>query len=215
MILSKIIEVIYYLLLLFLAIRSIISIRYNGFIAKNFLNVYIIITAGLELYSYVLLISKQSPKGILYNFYCLLSILLFYFFYRIYFKRIYLKLFNLIFFSVLFFYLCCTNFYKSDFDVSIGILISLYYIGVSLLWFYYKINSFDEYEITSDPYFWISTGLLMWSCFFLFRVIPMFYFAKVDNEFLEFLHLGQNIINICMYSMFYLALIKYERKLHR
>lgn len=67
--------------------------------------------------------------------------------------------------------------------------------------------------MNSDPIFWISTALLMWSCFFLFRVTPMFYFAKEDNEFLQFLRVGQNIINIGMYIMFYVALMKYEKKL--
>lgn len=79
------------------------------------------------------------------------------------------------------------------------------------MWFYQKISFFDEHKIIDDPGFWISAALLMWSCFFLFRVTPMFYFAKKDNEFLEFLKIGQNIINIGMYSMFYISLLKYEK----
>ncbi len=51
----------------------------------------------------------------------------------------------------------------------------------------------------------------MWSCFFVFRVTPMFYFAKEDKEFLDFLRDGQNIINIIMYAMFYISLLKYEK----
>ena len=38
----------------------------------------------------------------------------------------------------------------------------------------------------------------------------MFYFAKEDEEFLNFLRDGQNIINMIMYAMFYISLLKYE-----
>jgi hypothetical protein len=72
---------------------------------------------------------------------------------------------------------------------------------------------FDENKITDDPAFWISTALLMWSCFFIFRVTPMFFFAENDYEFLQFLKAGQNVINIFMYAMFYFSLMKYEKKL--
>lgn len=211
---SLIIEVIYYMLLLFLAIKSIASIRQENFIARCFLKIYIIFTALLELCSYALLITHpEISTGIFYNFYCLFNIVIFYFFYRIYFHQRNLKIFTLIFFSTLLFYFCSTKFYKSDFDVSVGITISLYYISASLLWFYQKVKAFDEYKITDDPVFLISTALLMWSCFFIFRVTPMFLFDETDKGFSQFLRTFQYAINILMYSMFYISMIKFERKL--
>ncbi|MCS3530971.1 signal transduction histidine kinase [Chryseobacterium sp. JUb7] len=211
---SAVIEAIYYSLLLFLAIKSIVLIFQNGFVARNFLSVYIICTASLELYSYTLSIfNGGSADGVLYNFYSLLSILLFYVLYLNSFKEKNIKVLRVIFFGIVIFYFCFTDFYKSDFDISIGILISLYYISVSLLWFSHKIRSFDEYKITDDPYFWISTGLLLWSCFFIFRVVPMFFLDVHDKEFLYLLRTFQNVINILMYLMLFISMMKYERQL--
>lgn len=107
--------------------------------------------------------------------------------------------------------LIITNFSGEEFDNKIGITITLFYITISLLWFYHKILFFDQRKITDDPAFWVSTALLMWSCFFIFRVTPMFYFAKEDEEFLEFLKIGQNFINIGMYVMFYISLKQYKK----
>lgn len=210
----KIIEIIYYLILLFLAIKSILLIVKYGFIARNFLSIYIVFTAALELYSYVkLLIDENSSTGMIYNFYCIFSIFLFYIYFIKIFQKVQKFIFQFIFASIIIYYFLLTKFYLSQFDISIGILISLYYISISLLWFYQKIITFDESKITDDPVFWVSTALLLWSCFFIFRVTPMFFLDAHDKAFLEFLRTTQNIVNILMYLMFYISLIKYERKL--
>ncbi|WP_143736260.1 hypothetical protein [Moheibacter sediminis] len=97
------------------------------------------------------------------------------------------------------------------FDYRIVIAATLFSILNTLLWFYQKINSNDTQKITEDPSFWISTGLLLWSVFSIFRIVPMFLLSNIDEEFHEFLRMVMYIVNIIMYGMFYIALLKYEK----
>ena len=103
-----------------------------------------------------------------------------------------------------------TKFLEEDFDSKLGIIGALFFIINSLFWFYQKLNSFDSEKIIEDPHFWVSSGLLPWSVFFIFRVVPMYLFNDIDKGFLHVLKIVLNIINIIMYSMFYIALRKFE-----
>ncbi len=210
-----IIGIIYKIVLLFPLIKSFILVRKYSFFAQNYIFIYLLITVVNEWISFTRnLINPDVKVGLQYNFYFIFCIIFFYFLY----SKIFTNCLNKIGLVVIVFSLgyifLLTNFLDSEFDKNIGIIITIYYITYSLMWFYQKISFFDEHKITDDPFFWISVALLMWSCFFIFRVTPMFFFAKHDNEFLQFLKIGQNIINIGMYIMFYISLIKYEKKLN-
>ncbi|UFH31000.1 hypothetical protein LNP04_13555 [Chryseobacterium sp. C-71] len=210
-----IIGIIYKIILLLVAIKSYILSRRYSLSAQNYLLIYLAVSFLTDTVSFLLyIIYPESKIGLLYNLYDIFSIIYFYF----YFSKILINnLKKISFFTtiiVLIHILFFSNFLDLDFDKNIGIALLSFFIVNSILWFYQKISFFDEYKITEDPTFWISTALLMWSCFFLFRVAPMFYFAKEDKEFLQFLREGQNIINIGMYIMFYISLIKYEKNLN-
>lgn len=208
------IGIVYKILLLFPLIKSFILGRRYSFSTQNNLFIYLLVTSVNEWVSFVRnLINSNVKVGLQYNLYFIFCIFFFSFFFFKLFAGIMKKILILVTIFSLVYILAFTNYLSEDFDKKIGIIITLFYIVISLLWFYHKISFFDKYKINSDPIFWISTALLMWSCFFLFRVTPMFYFAKEDNEFLQFLRVGQNIINIGMYIMFYVALMKYEKKL--
>lgn len=86
------------------------------------------------------------------------------------------------------------------------------YITLSFLWFFQKINNVDTKNIIDDPNFWISSGLLLWSTFFIFRVVPMYLFDKLDKDFLNSVITIFNFINCVMYFMFYISLVKFERQ---
>lgn len=206
-----IIGILYKVLLLFTLINSLPLSRKYIFSAQNCLVIYLLMTTLNEWISFIRnLINPTTKVGLQYNLYFILCIFIFFFFYK---KVLKTKLKNIliIIFSLLIFYtFFLTHFTNEDFDKKIGIAISFFYIIISLLWFYQKISFFDENKITDDPVFWISTAILMWSCFFIFRVIPMFYFAKEDEDFLDFLKIGQNVINIVMYIMFYVSIKKYK-----
>lgn len=211
-----IIGIIYKIVLLLILIKSFILGRKFSFSTQNCLFIYLLITAANEWISFIRnLINPDVKVGLQYNFYFIFCIIFFYFFYSKIFTNDLKKIsLTIITFSLAYIFFL-TNFLAEEFDKKIGITITIFYITNSLLWFYHKISFFDEHEITDDPAFWISVALLMWSCFFIFRVTPMFFFAKHDNEFLQFLKIGQNVINIGMYIMFYISLIKYKKKLIR
>lgn len=208
-----IIGIIYKLVLLLPLIKSFFLGRRYSFSIQNYLFIYLLITSINEWVSFGRNLTDPNVKvGLQYNLYFIFCVLYFFFFFFKAFLGIIKDALIIITAFSMGYILILTNFLGEDFDKKIGIIITLFYIINSLLWFYHKISFFDKYKITNDPIFWICTALLMWSCFFLFRVTPMFYFAKEDNEFLQFLKIGQNIINIGMYVMFYIALIKYEKK---
>ncbi|KUJ57975.1 hypothetical protein AR686_04300 [Chryseobacterium aquaticum subsp. greenlandense] len=207
-----IIGIIYKFFLLLVTIKSYNLSRKLTFSTQNYLLIYLSVSLFIEVISFSLyVISPNSKNGLLYNLYNIFSISFFYLYFSKILKYNFKKLSFLITIISTLYILFFTSFLSIDFDKNIGITLLLFYLANSLLWFYQKISFFDDHKITDDPTFWISTGLLMWSCFFLFRVTPMFYFAKEDKEFLEFLKVGQNIINIFMYIMFYISLKKYEK----
>lgn len=209
------IGIIYKIILLVPLVKSFYLGRRSSFSAQNYIFIYLLLTLVNEWSSFIRnQLNPDVKVGIQYHLYFIFCILFFHFFYSYRFKYLFKKIstgVTILSLSYIFFF---TNFLENDFDKKIGIAITLFYIIVSMLWFCQKITFFDEYRITDDPTFWISTALLMWSCFFIFRVTPMFFFAKNDNEFLQFLKVGQNIINIIMYSMFYISLIKYEKQVN-
>lgn len=208
------IGILYKIVLVLILIKSFNSGRKYFFSTQNYLFVYLVITSINEWVSFTRnLINSNVKVGLQYNLYFIFCILFFLFFFSKIFFGIIRNVSIIVALFSLGYILILTNFLGHDFDKKIGIVITLFYIVNSLLWFYYKISFFDKYNITNDPTFWICTALLMWSCFFLFRVTPMFYFAKEDNEFLQFLRIGQNVINIIMYLFFYIALVKYEKRL--
>ncbi|WP_142725344.1 hypothetical protein [Chryseobacterium sp. ON_d1] len=209
------IGIIYKIVLLFPLIKSFNLGRKSSFSAQNYIFIYLLLTFINEWFSFIRdQLNPDVKVGFQYHLYFIFCIVFFHFFYSFRFKyslKQISTLVTLLSFSYILFF---TNFLGRDFDKKVGITVTLFYIIISLLWYYQKISFFDKYKITDDPAFWISTALLMWSCFFIFRVTPMFFFAKNDNEFLQFLKIGQNIINIIMYSMFYLSLIKYEKQIN-
>ncbi|ROH95671.1 hypothetical protein BCF50_3088 [Chryseobacterium daecheongense] len=211
-----IIGIIYKVILFFPLIKSFILSRKRIFSAQNYIFIYLLVTTINEWVSFTRNVINPDVKvGLQYNFYFIFCIIFFYFFYSKIFTAKLNIISSVVTISTLIYIIFSTDLFKQEFDKRIGIVITLFYIVNCLLWFYQKITLFDKNKITDDPVFWISTALLMWSCFFIFRVTPMFFFAKSDNEFLQFLKTGQNIINIIMYSMFYISLTKYKKKLNR
>ncbi len=209
------ISTIYYLSIIILALKSFFLILKTGFKGQDFLSIYIVPTCVLEIYCFVVYYLKNNVSiGFYYNIYCFFCMIFFYFYFKNNTKKKYSILFNVGFILAIVFYLFFSKFYNKEFDIRIGILISLFYIFNSLLWFYYKISYLSEENkrITDYSTFWISTGLLMWSCFFIFRSIPMFFLKENDVEFLQILKNILNVVNTIMYGMFYFALLKTQKR---
>lgn len=207
-----IIGILYKIILILVTIKAYILGRKQGFAAQNFIFLYLIISTVNDLSSFVRdLINSNVNVGLQYNFYFIFMII----FFRFYYSNIFIKKIKknslAVFIIVLIYISCFTKFLGEDFDSKLGIVGALFFIINTLLWFYQKLNSYDDEKITEDPHFWISSGLLLWSVFFIFRVAPMYLFNDIDKGFLQVLKIVLNIINIIMYSLFYVALTKFEK----
>lgn len=86
------------------------------------------------------------------------------------------------------------------------VLLPLFYIIGSMGWFSYILKQDVKGNIFNKMAFWISNGLLIWSVFFLFRGLPMYYFNNSDPDFLKGISMIFTLINILTYVLFFRSL---------
>lgn len=191
--------------------------RKQGFSTQNNLFTYILITVLVEEYSFILdKIDKNILIGLQYNLYLIFVVIFFYFFYHKNFNNNFVKTLSNILLSLsIIFILFFTGFLGLDFDEKIAVASMLFLISHSILWYYNKIITVNENKILNDPNFWISSGFLLWSCFGIFRCIPMYYFYYNDKGFSDFIKSNFDIVNIILYSMIFISLLKYEYNFKR
>lgn len=178
--------------------------------AQNYLAFYLIITLYLEIFGIIKTHLKQFDFAIYFNVYAIFCVL----FFGIYFFQIYIGIFKRIgiFVSLflLLYLLFFVDFLSQQFLPQLGILVALFYIFSAILWFFQKLKLPVQDKITSDPNFWISTALLFWSTYIIFRFTPMYLFQKEDQVFLSILRKIGSVVNLIMYALFYYAFMKYE-----
>lgn len=85
---------------------------------------------------------------------------------------------------------------------NIYLILIIFYIVMSLLWFFYIINHIDEQRITYKQEFWVSCALLFWSIFALFRMYPLMEIYNLDKEFSYLFGNLFSIVNIITYLLF-------------
>lgn len=86
--------------------------------------------------------------------------------------------------------------------------LAVFYIILTLCWFLQRIIDANNRKISRDFIFWLSCAMLLWGCFFIFRIIPTYLFDSRDPSFLIII---QNIftgINILTYWIVFYGLIK-------
>ena len=197
---------IYYLIFFITVAKSIIILRRTCFPSQNYFFVFLIINFFVDFLSEVNIITS---KAIQYNYLNVFNMLFFIFFYYKRFKNkfivylSFLALVSCIFYTHHFFYF-------DKYILSLGILYCTTNIIYSLYWINLKFNNVSESSITNDPIFWISTALLIWSCLFLFRIIPMYFLDEEDKQFLKLLKDILSLVNILVYILFYIGISKYK-----
>ncbi len=99
-------------------------------------------------------------------------------------------------------------FSKTHYSILTGFLYSLFLIFVSLFWFYRKISDENrENNMLRLAFFWISSSLLLWAIFYIFRMFPMYFFVVSDLEFSNMLKTIFQIATIVSYLIFFRGLM--------
>jgi hypothetical protein len=88
------------------------------------------------------------------------------------------------------------------YSIEAGIVMNLVYIIFALQWLLGELMYVDENSLLKKQAFWFSFSLLLWSVFFLFRLIPMNWFAKNDTDFLNTMNLIYQQATILSYCLF-------------
>ncbi len=100
------------------------------------------------------------------------------------------------------------SFSKTNYSIVTGFLYSVFLIFLSLSWFYRKISEKKAKDnIIILPFFWISSALLIWAVFYIFRMFPMYLFVKSDLSFSYFIKTMFQIITILSYTLFLKGLL--------
>lgn len=97
---------------------------------------------------------------------------------------------------------------QESFPAGLGLGISIFYITLSLSWFYHQITMPDSVFIIKKQAFWVSTAILFWSVFFLFRVSPMYWLETHDLNFLLILNGIFKAAVVFTYALFLIAVTR-------
>lgn len=101
-------------------------------------------------------------------------------------------------------------FYSADsksYPVSIGLLMNFTYIFLGIIWLYTQFINIEYTPIIKRQFFWITISILIWSIFFLFRLVPMYLFQDNDKTFLMTINEIFKIMTIVSYIIFFRGLI--------
>ncbi|WP_128414514.1 hypothetical protein [Chryseobacterium sp. Leaf201] len=202
-------QIIYLTILFIDVVKAIVLAGRKNLSSQGYVLIYLLVSFLLDLYGHYKLYLGERDFAYLFNYYSIFLIVFFFLYYSKIlpkFKKIYWYSLVIMLVYISFF----TKFYGQDYDNRLGILVCFYFITNTLVWFYERLKNFDDRKITDDPHFWVSCGLMLWSIFFIFRAILMFFLQEEDPDFLEILKSTQYVVNIIMYSLFYMALRKIE-----
>lgn len=191
---------------------SVIFSLKNGAKQQQFLIVYLALTLFVDFFlqlKYIL--GKQEVTNVIwYKIYIIFCVNYFtYFYYSILTKRLKVALLSVaIIANGYLFYVA--DFGSNHFNAQQGVTLAIFYIIVSLIWFYHKLHNDLEQRILKDPGFWISSGLLLWGACFIFRTYPSYYFYANDVSFHNLLKNMMHFINILLYSVMTIALWQFN-----
>ena len=90
---------------------------------------------------------------------------------------------------------------KEIYDLRLILLMAVNYIILPLIWLYNQVIKVDENPITSKQAFWVSISLLVWIIFFIFKMVPLYFFDLNDKEFLFTVDKIFQIFNIVSYLL--------------
>lgn len=201
----------YYIVLCFCLVKAIILKIKHKKTKKSFLILYFFTAFLLESYGLYKIIVQEYDYSFLFNYFFLFNILYFLFQYN---KEFNSQIKNIatilaILACIMVIYLISQN---TIFSNKIGLILSFFYISISILWFYQKNIDISNEYLVDLPFFWISVALLFWSIFFIFRIMPMYILESLDAGFKIQINNIFMIVNIITYILFYISLTKFQKK---
>jgi hypothetical protein len=198
---TNVLNILYFVLLLIILV---IALKHDWVAIRQF-PIYIIGVLVIELTYYSsIYVNPKLNISFIYNFYYLLSLSYFYYFFTYNLKDTIIKtIYSFLFLfcltlNIVFFY----SYGILNFQYRYIIVLALFNIAYSLIWLLNQINNPDKYAIQRKMEFWFCCGLLLWSCFAIFRLIPMYLFQKKDPYFSYVLKNIFIIINIITYLLY-------------
>lgn len=114
------------------------------------------------------------------------------------------QVFKLIFSGTVLILAICLLSISNPYDFKIIVLLILSFISLPLLWFHKEIKEASQNKITDKNLFWVSSGMIVWVTFFIFKMIPLYFLYTEDRGFLLEIDLIFQYVNI----IFYLLLLK-------
>ena len=164
---------------------------------QNFLPVYFSFIVSIEIGHYY----KLFPVAVYHS-----TPLFFILFFKSYFQnqiKNYKNLIAILGVIALIISICFYSYEGFDtYSTPAGTSMSVLYIVYSLLWLLSQIINPDENSLLKKQAFWISSSLLIWAVFFIFRSIPMYWLNRYDYDFLIQINFGFQIITIFSYVLF-------------
>lgn len=207
----------YNIILFFVVLWALIDGLKIGFKNQHFLFLSLFITFLIDviLQAEIILNNLPSFNGTYYKFYLIFCINFFAVFYAYIFQKkrriVLIALSVLLNLSLIF----TVDFTDPFFENHLGVSLPVFYILLALMWFQHKLTQNAEEKITDNPYFWVSSGLLIWGGFFLFRIIPAKYLFENDPAFNQFLKSMNFMVGSIMYLLFFVALLKFKKQIKK
>ncbi len=192
-----VLDVLYYLII---GLNFIVSIAIKR-LWKHFYFIYFSVTIGCEI-----LIAMMPYRQDINNFLDIFCIIFFSFYFHFFIKNKKWLVSISIIAVILSQYFLLTS--KTLYSINTGIVYCCFLILISLTWFYEKISyQNDDMPILQSQLFWISSSLLLWAVFYLFRMTPMYYIETRDENFLYFLKYTFQIATNGSYLLFLKGLL--------
>ncbi len=196
----------YYIISFIVLIKGILVLRGRKLSSQDYFLLYLIINFTVDFFSEINLISTKSIQYNYLNVFNSFYFIIFYFRYTRS-RKLAVALSAIVLIVII---LDIELFYVDKYNLNLAITYCVINILQVLYWCSHKLNNINHSKITDDPVFWVSTSILLWSCFFLFRITPMYLLDEIDKPFLKLLKQLLNIVNIISCGLFYVALDKYN-----
>jgi len=97
---------------------------------------------------------------------------------------------------------------KKPYDIKIVLPMSLCFLLLPLIWIYkqFQLIELDDKSILSKHLFWISSSMILWSIFFILKMLPLYFIYIKAREFSFQIDYIFQYVNITFYLSLYRSL---------